>query len=803
VLVSYNWLKEYIKLDLSPEILADKLNMAGLAVAEIIKKEPEFDGVIVAMVIKKEKHPNASNLSLCEVDTGKEVLSIVCGAPNVDAGQIVPLALIGAHLPGGIKIKLSKIRGIESNGMICSAPELGLGADATGIMVLDHSKYKIGQEFKASDPDTIFNFEINPNRPDLLCITGIARFISSVLSLNYSMPECSLKNGNIDQNFDIDKKLRVEILDSQKCPRYTARIIVGVKVSDSPSWLKNRLIASGVRPLNNIVDITNYVMLELNQPLHAFDYTKIKGSKIIIRPANESEKIKTLDGVVYGLHSDDLIISDEKEAIAIAGVMGGENFSIFNDTRSVILESAYFNPGSVRKTSRRLGLISESSYRFERGIDLEFVNMALDRASQLISELCGGKISYNYIDLYPGKKENKKIIIPFDKVNRILGLKLEKDNIKSLISSLHFKINSQNENGTEVIVPSGRPDISQEIDIIEDIAQIYGYNKVDTTLPCSIIDTGTDTENNLFNNKISEIMVSCGFNNVVNYSFKNNKFLKYLSVDNGRLDPNPVSLKNPFNDDETHMKTTLIPDMIKCLEYNFNNENENLHLFEISNTFKSLNVNFTQSPMLAAISSGFIMEPSFNHNQLKSDFYYLKHIIESLYSITNTDCYLKFESPLEFPVFFEYASEIQIGEEKIGFIGQLSREIMHTCKFKDNVFLFEISLNALKKFIDVNNKYRKISYFPTVKRDLSILVGESISEIQIENIIKKEHRSLIKSIKLYDLYKGQQVPVGCKSLTYSIIFQSDKKTLSEIEINKVMERIVGNLEKEISAELRS
>ncbi len=784
-------------------MLADKLNMAGLAVAEIIEKKPEFTGVVVAKVLKVDKHPNADNLSLCEVDNGKEILKVVCGAPNVKQGQTVPLALAGAELPCGINIKQSKIRGIESNGMICSSVELGLGNDASGILVLDEKKYIPGQEFKASEPDTILNLEITPNRPDLLCMTGIARFISSILNIPFSMPDCAVKTLNIDAKYDINKNLKVEILSSKKCPRYTARIIAGLKVSESPGWLKDRLTASNIRPVNNIVDITNYVMLELNQPLHAFDYSKIKGSKITVRTAAAKEKIKALDGKLYELDTADLVIADDGGPIAIAGVMGGENFSISPDTVAVVLESAYFNPASIRKTSRTLGLMSESSYRFERGIDMDSVDIALNRASQLIAEICGGKVSSNYIDVYPGKHEPRTITFRYDRLNKILGLNLENGKIKSIIEALHFKINKETINGMEIIIPGYRPDMSQEIDVIEDVAEIYGYNNITTTLPCSKISVGSDTPENIFNNNISNIMAGCGFNSIVNYSFLNNKFLKSINFDPTYLSKDAIPLKNPFNDEETHMKTTLIPDLIRSLVTNYNNENENIHLFEIANIFNKSNSGYSQSPMLAAISYGFLVEPAFNHNQLKTDFFYLKSVIDAIYNYIKTDRYIRFDVSREIPRYFEYSSDIIIGDTNIGVIGQLSQEILYANKFKDKAFLFEIKLDLLKKFIEKNIKYKKISSFPVIKRDLSLIVKDDIPQINVEHIINKEHKQLIKSLRLYDLYKAEQVPAGCKSLTYSIIFQSDKKTLSEIEINKVMERIITNLKSEINAELRS
>jgi phenylalanyl-tRNA synthetase beta chain len=803
MLVSYNWLKEYIDIDIPAKELADKLYMSGLAVEEVIEKKAEVENVVVARILHIEKHPNADKLSYCDVSDGESVYKVVCGAQNIAEGQTVPLAKIGASLPGGIKIKRTKIRGIESEGMLCSGKELGMSGDHSGILLLDEKKYKLGESFAPSKPDTIFNFEITPNRPDLLSLTGIARLVSAVFKKPVNYPSYAIRPEHIARDLDIHGIINVENLSGGSCPRYSARVIEGVTVKESPEWLSTRLISAGIRPINNIVDVTNYVMLELNQPLHAFDHKKLKDKKIIIRPAKSGEKITALDGKVYSPKPSDLMIADSADAVAIAGVMGGELFSVSPDTTVVILESAFFSPKSVRKTSRSLGVSSDSSYRFERGIDIENSVNALNRAAELMIETGGGRTSSNIIDDYISPAGPGIINLRFERLNKILGTSFSHTDAEKIITDLLFSVQKKDQDSMTVIVPSYRVDIHEEIDLIEDIAQVYGYDNLPLTQPRAGITLGRETKQEIFRKNISSIMVNCGFSQVFNYSFINRKLLKELKAADF-IPEYQAPIANPFNEEETHMKTTLLPDMIKNLISNYNKENDNIHLFETANIYhKTAAGEYSQIPCLAALTYGDIMPVTFSHKILETDFYYLKSAVQSIFDSLHTKLPLEYKMSGRFPEFLEYSADIIIGGKQVGIIGQLKEEILYDNKFKRKAWLFEIDLNELIRFYSPAKQYDRLSPYPGVKRDISIIVKNGVKQSDIEAIISRTYGGLISSLRMYDLYTGNPVPEGSKSLTYSIVFQSGTKTLSESEINKAMDSIVLGLKNDINAELRS
>lgn len=801
MLISYNWLKKYIDLTMNPSELADMLNIAGLPVEEIIEKKSPFTGVVIGTVLAIEKHPQADNLNLCDVNDGTETLKIVCGAKNVAAGQTIALAKIGAVLPGDFKIKKAKIRGVESNGMICSESELGLAKESEGIMTLDASVYKPGQAFEPVKPDTILNLEITPNRPDLLCLTGVARFIASRTGLKLNYPSCALDPKHTDAGLKMSSKITIENLEPERCPRYSARLIEGVKISESPQWLKDALTAVNVRPINNVVDITNYVLFEMNHPLHAFDSTKLKGSKIIIRTAKQGEKITALDGKEYHPHAGDLVIADASDPSALAGIMGGEHYSVSGGTTSIILESACFQPKTVRKSSRRLGVSSDSSYRFERGIDIDNVTNALNRAVELIIQTAGGKTSSDFIDIYPSKAAATTVQVRHDRVNRVLGTSFTPSDIEDKTTKLFFPAVSKNADSITVEIPHYRVDILEEIDVIEDIAQIHGYDNIPMTLPSCVVSIGRDTKSAILKKELSSVMTGFGFSEVVNYSFLNNKLLKSLNAAN-YLPENSVALKNAYNDEETHMKTTLLPDLIKNLITNSNNDNADIHLFEASNIFMKKGAEFLQLPRLGAITYGMVIDTAFNKKEFPSDFYYLKSVIDGICSALGPDKKASYKMAGS-NEFYEYYAEVTVDGKVIGTTGQLKQEILYANKLREKAHMFELDLEVIASLKNRKLTYEPIARFPVVKRDISVTVKDDIGQDKLETIINSDYKSLIKSLKLFDLYRGNQIPEGCKSLSYSIIFQSDKKTLSEIEINKAMDRIVSRLKSELNAELRS
>lgn len=801
--ISLNFIKKYTDINLNLNELVNKMNNYGLPVDEIIEKKCEVSNVYVAQILDIQKHPNADKLSLCKVTDGKNTYSVVCGAKNIKVNDIVPLAIDGAHLPGNIVIKKTTIRGIESEGMLCSAKELGISDDSTGILILNSEKNKIGEPFIPFESDIILNIDITPNRSDLFCATGIARLLSSILNKKFYYPDFKIKKDFVDNKLDINKELKVKLIDKEKCLRYAVRLIKGVKIAESPSWLKETLLSCGIRPINNIVDITNYVLLELNQPLHAFDYNKLAEHTIIVRRAEKNEEILALNEKKYTLTDDDLVIADARQPIAIAGVMGGEHFSIDSSTTDIVLECAYFNPSSIRKTTRRHFISSDSSQRFEKGIDINNVINAMNRAVKLIVEIAGGKVSKNYIDIYPLKYKTKKIKVRFERINKILGTNLKNKKILKLIKQLHLKPVGITSNSFSIVVPSYRIDLKEEIDIIEDIAQIYGYDKIPLTLPVSEISIGEEIPIESFNKSIRTIMTTFGFSEVKNYSFLNDNLNNHL-LKNEKLNiENAVKLQNPFNEEESYLKTTLIPDLLKNYIYNYNNGNHNIHLFEIASTYSINNGNFKQTPFLGAISGGFIIEPSFNHNKFVSDFYFLKSIINNILDFLKTNKLVEYKNISLNENFFDYHCNILLNNEIIGILGQIKKDIIYENKIKNNIFYFELNLEKLFKYYNKKIKYQKFSTFPYVKRDLSIIVKNDIPLSDVEKNIYESGQSLIKNIRLYDLYYGEQIPEGCKSFTFSIIFQASDRTLSESEINDIMNNIINNLKTKLSAELRT
>ncbi len=801
--INLNFIKKYTNVNLSINSLVNKMNMHGLPVDEVIEKKLNFSNVYVAKILDIQKHPNADKLSLCKVTDGKNNYSIVCGAKNIKVNDIVPLALDCAQLPDNITIKKTVIRGIESEGMLCSAKELGLNDDQSGILILDPEKHKIGSPFIPYEEDVVFNIDITPNRSDLLCATGIARLLSSILNKKFNYPDCQMNKNFIDKKLDINKKLNVKVLDSKKCLRYAVRLIKGVEVKESPDWLKETLISCGIRPINNIVDITNFVMLELNQPLHAFDYNKLTDNTIIVRCAKDKESIVALNGKKYELTCDDLVIADAKQPVAIAGVMGGEYFSIDNSTTDIVLESACFNYSSIRKTTRRHLISSDSSQRFEKGIDIENVTNALDRSVNLIIQVAGGVASKNIIDIYPDKIKSKKIKVRFERINKILGTNLNNQKIIKLIKQLHFKISNITKKLFYITIPTYRNDIKEEIDIIEDIAQVYGYDKIPLTLPSSNLTIGTDIETEIFNKTIGNILTNFGFFEVKNYSFLNNTLNKNLLKNENLNYDSAVKLNNPFNEEETHLKTTLIPDLIKNYIHNYNNGNRNIHLFEIANIYSITENNFKQTPFLGVISGGYIIDPSFNHNQFSSDIYYLKSIINDIFKYLKTDTYIEYRDITFNNNFFDFYASIVLKGENIGILGQIRKDIIYDNKIKNSIFYFELNLEKIYKYFNKNFKYEKFSQFPYIKRDLSIIVKKDIPFETVHKIILEFGKPFVSHITLYDLYYGEQIPEGYKSFTFNILIQAPDKTLSETEANEIMNNIINNLKNKISAELRS
>lgn len=796
--ISLNWLKNYIDVsNFSPVDLKNILTNSGLEVEAIEEIGKSLDGFIVAEVISKDKHPNADKLSVCKVNDGKQVHQVICGAPNVEVGQKIVFAPVGVVIPGtGEKLKKAKIRGVESSGMICSEMELGLGEDHTGIVVLNDNA-PIGMaisEFLGLN-DFVFEIGITPNRPDALSHIGIARELSAITRKKFVFPKIDFN----ESQEKIEKYLKVEIKNEVDCPRYCARMVKNVKVKESPQWLKNYLTNVGLRPINNIVDISNFVMLELGQPLHTFDARLIEGRKIIIKNADDNERFITLDGKERILDSSMLMICDAVKKIAIAGVMGGLNSEISENTKEVIIESAYFNPKSIRRTSKKLGLSTESSYRFERGIDYKNTLIAANRAAQLIAELAGGDIVGGFIDENPIKFSDVIIELRISRTNKILGMELSRDDIVDILQRLYILVQKTNGDVLICTIPSFRPDLKREIDLIEEVARIYGYDKIlgDSRINFEI---AFDKIPQRLDDKIREILTGYGLFEVINNTLLNEEESKFDNLKS-------VKILNPISQELSHLRPTLIPGLIKTVALNHRFSEFDLQLYEIGRVMiaKKDNVigvdDYVELERLGICLTGKLVDKNWKENAINSDIFYLKGIVEGLLeklSLDNVNFSSYYASENEF-----YSIEIKIfiGKTYIGSLYKMTENYLKRFEIEKPVFVAELDLGILKNLPKTGVVFKKISNYPKVERDISFFVDNKIPYEKIESTIWKSADKLLVNVHLFDLYFDPKKS-DKKSLAVRLEFQSYERTLTAEEIEYKINRITSALEKEFNVQLR-
>ncbi|MCX8057724.1 MAG: phenylalanine--tRNA ligase subunit beta [Ignavibacteria bacterium] len=796
--VSLNWLKNYI--DISNYTVWDLKNIltnAGLEVEGIEEIGKSLEGFVVGEVISKEKHPNADKLTVCRVNDGKEVHQVICGAPNVEVGQKIVFAPIGLVIPGtGEKLKKAKIRGVESFGMICSEKELGLGEDHTGILVLDNSA-PVGMPFKEylGMDDFVLEIGITPNRPDALSHIGIARELSAITKKKYVLPKINI----VESDEKIEKYLSVEILNEKDCPRYCARMVKNVKVKESPQWLKNYLLNVGIRPINNVVDVSNFVMLELGQPLHTFDARLVEGNKIIVKNADDGEKFITLDGKERILDSSMLMICDAKKKIAIAGVMGGANSEISEQTKDVIIESAYFNPKSIRRTSKKLGLTSESSYRFERGVDYKNTLFAANRAAQLIAELAGGEIVSGYIDENPVKFDDIEIELRISRTNKILGIELTRDEVADILQRLGVQVQKTNGDILLCTIPSYRPDLTREIDLIEEVARIYGYDKIpgDSRINFEI---SIEKIQQRYEDKIREILTGYGLYEVMNNTL--------LSEEEANFDGlKSVKILNPISQELSNLRPSLIPGLIKTVALNHRFGEFDLQLFEIGRVMiakkdKVENIDdYVEIEKLAICLTGRLVDKNWKENAIQSDIFYLKGLVEALLeklSLDNINFTSYYASENEF-----YSIEIKVFIDKtyIGSLYKMHENYLKKFDVEKPVFIAEFDLDLLRNLPIKQVSFRKLSNYPKVERDISFFVDNEIPYEKIEQTIWKSADKLLINVYLFDLYFDPKKS-NKKSLAIRLEFQSYEKTLTAEEVEEKIGRITKALEKEFNIELR-
>ncbi|MBF0292394.1 MAG: phenylalanine--tRNA ligase subunit beta [Nitrospinae bacterium] len=797
MLISYLWLKELVDFDLSPEELAHTLTGLGLETVIRDDRRGWHKDIVIGLVKEVILHPNADKLRICTVDAGGVDKKIVCGAPNVAAGQFVPVALPGTVLPDGLKIEPRKVRGEFSEGMICSEAELKLSEDHDGIMVLE-GKLKPGEKLadRFEVCDVILETDLTPNRGDCLNMIGIAREVSAAVGGSLKKPTAPIT----ESNEDIGKSASVEITAPEFCPRYTARMIKGVKVGPSPFWMRRRLMALGVRPINNIVDITNYVLMETGHPLHAFDHSEIRGSKIIVRKAGDGERFTTLDGKERTLNPGNLVIADGERAVALAGVMGGLNSEVKATTRDVLLEAAFFAPSCIRRTAKALGISSESSYRFERGTDVEGLLYASDRATSLLQTLGGGEVSKGRVDVYPNPVSKKVATLRFARLNSILGITVGKEIATGILQRLELDVKRQDENSVTVEVPHFRFDLEREIDLIEEVARHNGYDKLITSIPQ--VAAGDVEEDVCFNIRrvLRRHLRAIGMYEGVRYTFISLPDLDKIRLSGDHPLRAVVPIDNPLSSEWTHMRPTLIPGLVSSAR-----EAVDMRFFEIGKVFAVRGKGEAPSERwkLGGMISEIVKTGIWSGRAGKRDFYHLKGVVQSVLDFLGIGgvCAL---SPSDHPFYYpKRQSDIIINGRAVGHFGQIHPETLESYSVPQEIFVFEIDLDGLAAVKPAPKIYSQLSRFPSVKRDIALVVDTSVTCESLIYSIRSHGAPYAREVEAFDIYRGERLGADKKSLAFFMEFRDDTRTLTDEEADRIFEKIVVGVKEDCGAQLRA
>ena len=797
--ISNNWLKDYIKTDLSSEKIGAFLTDIGLEVEGIEKYESvkgSLEGIVVGKVLTCEQHPNADKLKITTVEVGSgKILNIVCGAPNVAAGQTVPVAVVGTKIydkkGSFFEIAKAKIRGEVSEGMICAEDELGLSDDHGGIMVLDEETYKVGEPFAkyfSLTNDEVYEIGLTPNRTDAMSHYGVARDLQAFLSNNGVKSEFE-KISTAIVSTEGEHGFELEVEDSALCPRYIGAIIENVKIAPSPAWLQDRLKAIGLSPINNVVDITNYILHGLGQPLHAFDADKISGKKVKVGINEAGTKFTTLDGIERTLNGSEIIIKDgNNQPMCIAGVFGGSESGVSNETKTIFLESAYFNPVAIRKAAKSHGLNTDASFRFERGVDPNNTRTAITQAIKLIEEITGGKKIGSLLEHYPNKIEDAKIIFRYSKLDQILGVKIHREKIKEILKSLEIKAVNDIADGLELAVPAYRADVTREIDVIEEILRIYGYNKVDAPQKISFtpVKLSFDDQDAL-ENSWARTLQSNGFNEVMNNSLTSVKD-----------ETNAVKLLNPLSKELTFMRKSLLEGLLENTIYNINRKNQDIKFFELGKIYHKKE-KYEERKQLAILISGRTYSENWLMPKSASDFYMLKAYVKVLFDKLNLETE---EISLEDDRFGD-ALEIISKGNTIARLGKVSPKLLKEYDIDQDCFYAEIEIETVQKLRSKENfKFVDIPKFNKIRRDLALLVDKNVNYAELYKLAKKNPSKYLKNINLFDVYEGKNLPEGKKSYALSFELLNEEKTLEDKDITEVMDSLIKNFKKEFNAELR-
>ncbi|MBI2877854.1 MAG: phenylalanine--tRNA ligase subunit beta [Candidatus Tectomicrobia bacterium] len=798
--ISIQWLKEFTEIDLSPKELADRLTMVGLEVEGLSELGQEYDKVVVGEILEIQPHGQVESLKLCRVDVhdGRGWLEIVCGAPNLSPGDRVPVALPGAVLEGNVEIRVAQIKGRRSEGMICSQTELGLGEGAYGAMILPQET-PVGQPLADALglKDTVLEVNVTPNRSDCLSILGIAREVAAITGTPLRMPGFGYR----EEGPPIGELASVQVEDPERCPRYTARLILGVQIQPSPVWVQKRLRAVGLRPINNVVDVTNYVLIELGQPLHAFDFDLLAERRIVVRRARPGEEFVSLDGVPRPLDPEMLVIADGEKASALGGIIGGWESQVRVGTQNILLESAYFDPLGIRRTSKRLGLQTDASYRFERGIDPEGVRFALDRAADLISYLSGGKMAQGAIDCYVKPIPSPEIRLRPARVNHVLGTSVPPQEMVEILGRLGMRVGEEERESFRVVVPSFRQDLTREVDLIEEIARHHGYDRVPTTLPRSRLSPALSLHQT--GQRIRGAMLGCGLTEVINYSFIREEWLSWLGLPPEHPFMNFLSLRNPLSQEGKLMRTTLLPGLIQNLSLNFKWKAGGIRVFELGRVFwpvpgKSLP---QERRHLAGAMAGITGHPLWEKGQAE-DFFTLKGIVETLLD----SLHLKERAflPSEEPYFHPKRSAcIEVNGQTVGHCGELRQSVAELFDLTPKAYLFELDCDRLASLAPGALSFRPLPRYPAVYRDLAVIVDNPVPCRQVEEVIRQAAAGLLARLEVFDLYTGEPVPPGKKSLAFSLTFQAEDRTLTDEEVNEVYSRILTQVQEALGGSLRA
>lgn len=795
MLVPLKWLRDYVDIDIDTQEFADMMTMTGSKVEKVDFFGKETNGVEVCKILEIEQHPDADRLKVTKVEVANgEILQIVTNATNIKVGDYVPVARIGAVLPGDFKIKKGKLRGVLSEGMFCGAEELTIPSafvedhKKDGIYILDHQdSFELGMDVRdvLGINDALIEFEITSNRPDCRSIIGIAREAAVTLGKELKYPEIKVQACDEEMSFEID-------IQTDLCKRYCGRVVKDVKVGPSPYWMQRKLIEAGMRPISNIVDITNYVMLELGQPLHAFDLDDIKYNKMTVKMAEEGEKFTTLDGVERTLISDILVIGNQDKTLDLAGIMGGENSEIKDTTTSIFIEGASFAKENIRATSKKLGLRTEASSRFEKGIDINLAEEAVNRACQLIEELGCGTVLNGMLDYYPQKEEVQKVTVNPVRINKLLGVNVPMDQFINILESLEFKCNLVSSEVLELEVPTFRLDITEDADILEEIARIYGYDNIPSASLEGNATAGVKTEKQKFIDNVKSNSIACGLNEILTYSFVSPRGVDKINLPADDEKRNFVKIMNPLGEETSVMRTTLIPNMLDVISTNISHKVEEVSAFECGNTFIPQEGLPIETKKYCVGMYG-----------KEVDFFVLKGVIESVLNNVGLKGYEIEPETTNLTFHPGRCAKIVYNNIYIGTFGELHPDVIENYNLGQRVYVAEINIDTVFENLNLTKSYNPLPKYPSTSRDIALIVKDEVFVKQIEDIIKANGEDLVESYKLFDVYKGAQIEEGHKSIAYSITYRSKDKTLTDEDVAKVHEKILSELSEKLNANLRS